>query len=496
MEFKQQQRLAVVLMALSLGLLLVFLGVFLRRVYQEELDALKKESGLLFENAVRTVETGLMEKIILMQGKMDHDTLLFSPAEPACMPLEPLPGIAQIRETRIVKKDSLKVITFIGKDQVLQAPNDGGHTLKISTSTTPKAGYQDMVGSISVFLDLTKGQKDTFQLRRNTGDMLGDIQRRFAQAIDSSNFQVAFRIVNDSEQTSDGLEVGTYTDVASGDRVRFELFEVRGYLWKKMWPQALFGLVLLGTVALAFAFIYRTLRQQYQLAEQKNDFIRNMTHELKTPIATVSVAIEALQNFDALHNPARTQEYLGITRHELSRLSLLVDKVLRMSLFEKNEPELKPEWFDFRALVEEILQTMKLQFEKYGARVGVQFSGEQFQLHGDRMHLAGVVYNLVDNALKYGGGQPEIDLQLAAEEQQLVLQVRDNGAGIPPDYQDKIFEKFFRIPTGNTHNVKGHGLGLSYVAGVIRQHRGHIGVGNANPVGAVFTVTLPTQAVA
>ena len=205
----------------------------------------------------------------------------------------------------------------------------------------------------------------------------------------------------------------------------------------------------------------------------------------------MGVAIEALQNFDALQDPPRAKEYLDISRSELGRLSLLVDKVLRMSQFEKATPELKLETLDLEDLLREVLASMKLQFEKSRAEVVFEPRGKNFLLEGDRLHLASVIYNLLDNALKYSSGKPVISIGLDQLNGQIYLRVKDNGVGIPPEFQKKVFEKFFRVPTGEVHNVKGHGLGLSYVASVVQKHRGSIEVENNLPQGAVFKITLP-----
>ena len=243
----------------------------------------------------------------------------------------------------------------------------------------------------------------------------------------------------------------------------------------------------------AFGFIYRAWRKQQRLTAIKNDFISNITHELKTPITTVGVAIEALSSFDALSDPARTKEYLQISKQELNRLSILVDKVLKMSLFEKQEPELKLESIDLKQLIEEILASMKLQFEKYRAQIQFNTSGQNFELQADRIHLTNVLYNLIDNALKYSPERPAIQIDLAAGPSQLELQVSDRGIGIPAEFKDKIFDRFFRVPKGDAHNVKGYGLGLAYVASVVRQHRGQIGVESQAGVGSRFTLSLPNN---
>ncbi len=223
----------------------------------------------------------------------------------------------------------------------------------------------------------------------------------------------------------------------------------------------------------------------------KNEFISNVTHELKTPIATVGVAIEALKNFNAIHDPERTREYLDISQNELQRLSLLVDKVLKLSMFEKKEMELKKEQFDCRQLVQEVMNSMRLQFEKYHARAHLHTEGENYIVEADKLHITSVIYNLLDNALKYSRENPVIDVFVRANSENIEISVRDNGIGIESAYKEKIFDKFFRVPTGDKHNIKGYGLGLSYVAEVIRRHHGNVRVESELGKGSTFTARFP-----
>ena len=239
--------------------------------------------------------------------------------------------------------------------------------------------------------------------------------------------------------------------------------------------------------------VWKSLEKQRRLTELKNDFISNVTHELKTPITTVGVALEALSNFNALQNPERTEEYLNISKHELSRLSILVDKVLKMSMFEKKEPELKIEPLDMQSMVQGVLSSMKLQFEKVSAKVNFQTKGNSFFFQGDKIHLTSVIYNLIDNALKYSLTNPEISLLLENTTNQIQLTIADKGIGISNDDQHKIFEKFFRVPQGDQHNVKGYGLGLSYVASVIKKHEGNIKVNSQLNEGTSFIISLPKE---
>ena len=194
---------------------------------------------------------------------------------------------------------------------------------------------------------------------------------------------------------------------------------------RRVGPQAAFSLVLIGITVFSFLLLYRNWQRQRRLTELKNDFISNITHELKTPIATVSVAVEALRNFNALQDPNRTKEYLDISADELQRLSLLVDKVLKLSLFERQEIELKSDYFDLRTLVEDVMTSMRLQFEKYGAKVVLAAATADFRLRADKLHITSVIFNLLDNALKYGKSNPSITIDLGADHGQLVLAVID-----------------------------------------------------------------------
>lgn len=263
------------------------------------------------------------------------------------------------------------------------------------------------------------------------------------------------------------------------------------YLIKKISPQILFSFFLVAFTSLAFIFLYRNLLAQRKLTEIKNEFISNVTHELKTPIATVNVAIEALRNFGGLQSPERTREYLDISASELQRLSLLVDKVLKLSMFENHEITLQKESFDLLHLVEEVMASMKLQFEKQKAAITLSSEGDNFMIDADKLHITSVIYNLLDNALKYSKEDAVIEVKLIRRNEYFELRVKDNGIGIDEAYQNKIFEQFFRVPSGNRHNTKGYGLGLSYVNHIIRRHHGSIEVESEPGKGSTFIVRLP-----
>ena len=301
------------------------------------------------------------------------------------------------------------------------------------------------------------------------------------------------------ENPEEQFEARVFSNSLYSDWVRFDpvhryavvLSDFRPLLIKAITPQILFSLFLTLLTTAAFVIMYRSIRTQQRLMELKNDFISNITHELKTPVTTVGVAIEALKNFKGLNNPELTTEYLDIAQNELNRLNILTDKILKTAIFENRGVEFNPEPVDMEKLVEQVLSSMKLVFEKQGAHVHVEKEGQDFQLMGGPVHLTSVIYNLLDNALKYSPIDPKIIIKLKSESNKIILTIKDHGIGIAPEYRKRVFEKFFRVPTGDVHNIKGYGLGLSYVESVVNSHKGTIEVESEPGKGSNFIITLP-----
>ncbi|MBK6936192.1 MAG: HAMP domain-containing histidine kinase [Chitinophagaceae bacterium] len=324
---------------------------------------------------------------------------------------------------------------------------------------------------------------------------VAEIDSAFSKALQKEKINIPFTIdKNDSTSAADAAEEAVFHEVTTGlvhpVTYRLNTGNTVPYLIKRITQPILFSVFLLGITILSFVLLYRNLQKQRRLAELKNEFISNITHELKTPIATVGVAIEALKNFSVMDNPQRTQEYLDISQNELQRLSLLVDKVLKLSMFEKKDMDMKMEQVDLSAVTDEVLASIRLQLEKYHAVVNRSQQGGTM-INGDRLHLQSVIFNLLDNALKYGSERPVIDIRLAGNDNNVKFTISDNGMGIAPEYQHKIFEKFFRVPHGDTHNAKGYGLGLSYVAQVVEKHKGTIELDSKPGRGATFIITFP-----
>lgn len=266
--------------------------------------------------------------------------------------------------------------------------------------------------------------------------------------------------------------------------------DYNGYLCRKMVPQFCFAFILLSVTAFAFWMTHRSLKTQIKLGNLKDDFISNMSHELKTPIATVKVALEALSNYNFIEDKKLSCEYLGMATSEMDRLELLATRVLNTSLLESGKIYLQRESYDLKKLVEEVMLTMQPRFDKLGASASFDAAGSSFVIPIDKLHIQGVLVNLLDNSLKYGVSPVHVHITLTETGGAVKLAVTDNGPGIPEEYREKVFEKFFRVPSGNRHNTKGYGLGLSYAAQVMRQHNGAIGVNNIAEGGCMFTLSF------
>jgi signal transduction histidine kinase len=252
----------------------------------------------------------------------------------------------------------------------------------------------------------------------------------------------------------------------------------------------LFSVLLVLFTIFCFYYISRTIIEQKKLADLKDDFINNMTHELKTPIATITVAIEGLQKFNALNDTEKTQRYLETSRNELARLNDLVTKVLDIAAFENKEIELLKEKININELVNDMIKSEKSKTTK---TVNITFNnkGNTEFIYIDKIHFRNVLVNLVDNALKYSSGPVEIVVTCYKNEGNLILSVKDNGIGIPATHLGLIFDKFHRVPTGNIHSVKGTGLGLSYVKYIVEAHGGSISVKSEINKGSEFIVSIP-----
>lgn len=272
-----------------------------------------------------------------------------------------------------------------------------------------------------------------------------------------------------------------------------EIEHYQVYLLKTISPQILFAFVLLLITTASFRISYLSIRKQQRLLKIKDEFISNISHELKTPVSTVKVALEALLDFDMKKDPAVVQDYLEMSLLEMNRLDLLVSKVLNNAVLENGNELFSSEKVNLYQLIEEVIQSQKYRVEKEGAEINFNSELKDAIVKLDKLHIQGVLLNLIDNSLKYAGSSIQIELALNRNKTRFTISVKDNGPGIPNEYIDKVFDKFFRVPTNDRHNVKGYGLGLNYAKLVMQHHEGSISVKNLAEGGCEFVLTIPTN---
>ena len=253
-------------------------------------------------------------------------------------------------------------------------------------------------------------------------------------------------------------------------------------------PSVVMILLVLAIFIITIVIIFR----QKQLHAMKNDFMNNMTHEFKTPISTISLASQMLQDSGVGKTPETLQYISNVIRDETKRLSYQVEKVLQMAIFEKDNSTLKVIEMSANSLISDIIANFSLKVTSKGGKIISKLDAKYDAVLVDEIHFTNVIYNLMDNALKYSDKPLLLTIETWNEKDNLLISIEDNGIGISKDDLKRIFEKFYRVPTGNLHNVKGFGLGLAYVKKIITEHKGTIKVESEINLGTKFTIMIPT----
>ncbi|HEX8038555.1 MAG TPA: HAMP domain-containing sensor histidine kinase [Chryseosolibacter sp.] len=252
-----------------------------------------------------------------------------------------------------------------------------------------------------------------------------------------------------------------------------------------------FSSLVLLLVILFFAYTLFVILKQKRLSEIQKDFINNMTHEFKTPISTIAVSTEVLKNPDIIRQPERLLSYTTIIEKENARLKHQVERVLQMAKLDKEDIGLKKEQVDLHQIIHETVQNIALPLQEKQGRIVCHLDATHPLIEADRLHLSNVLYNLVDNAIKYCKTAPEIVIRTSRIRNFLCLEVQDNGLGIARENQKKVFQKFYRVSTGDVHDVKGFGLGLHYVKSIVTAHKGTIKLKSDLGIGSIFEISLP-----
>jgi signal transduction histidine kinase len=502
MNFEKRYKKSTLFFSISLLFLVSFLGVWLQNVYQDKVEELETEVSFLWLKSIKGVEEKNFSKLIIatISEAIDSTT-------DASTKKERLKSIIQQTLGDQLPTELSSIGSQVGIQQIIFKGRESNADLEITIEhdeQSPFTSYDSLSTQfkISTDLDFFSETSDSFfndssadQIQflevfsLDTNLVKAKLDKELALAQLPMHYQI--QSIKDSVYKETFVNDRFFTKTATGKKYRLELDKAPFFILKRMWFEFLMGLLLLIVITATFYYILNNLKEQNRLVTIKNDLISNITHELRTPIFTVSAALEALESFNGLDNPERTKEYLSISKNELNRLSILVEKVLKTSLFEQDALKINYDEFLISPLLQTISNSLKLQLEQENASLEI-VTPEHIEIRADKIHLTNVVYNLIDNALKYKADRPtQIRIEVLTTDTQTQLIISDNGIGIPAIYLDQIFNKFFRVPQGNQHNVKGYGLGLNYVSNIIKQHQGNVSVKSEEGKGCQFTISLP-----
>lgn len=263
------------------------------------------------------------------------------------------------------------------------------------------------------------------------------------------------------------------------------------FVLKEMGSALLVNFILVLIIVVALVIMFKTILTQKKLSEIKNNFISNMTHEFKTPISTISLACQAVADGDVVKSdPESTKTFMKMIEDENKRLEVLVERILQSAVIDRGELKIKEELLDLNGMLTEIVNNAKFRVSNVSGEINLELPNEAIAVAGDKVHITNVLSNLVDNAIKYSEGKPEVSISLLSSDKEIKIAVTDKGIGIKKEHIHKIFDNLYRIPTGNVHNVKGFGLGLSYVKAIVELHGWDIHVKSKFGEGSTFTIII------
>lgn len=263
------------------------------------------------------------------------------------------------------------------------------------------------------------------------------------------------------------------------------------WLWSSVLPLILMTLLLTGLILACFFYVITVVFRQKKLSEIKNDFVNNMTHEFKTPIATISLASDSILSPKVIADQSKIQRFVGIIKEENKRMLSQVEKVLQMALLDKHDFQLNLRSLNVHEIIQQAVNNIDLQVSQRNGQIIQELSAANPIIKADHTHLTNIIYNLLDNANKYSLDSPQIKVITKNVSRGIIIIVKDKGIGLSKENQKMVFEKFFRVPTGNIHNIKGFGLGLSYVKAMVLAHKGELTLESELNKGSTFTIFLP-----
>lgn len=459
-------------------------------ILKEEFKHLLSSQESISIQDTAVFENGEMQNFLIIKGKSyDSLTGLSTEQRVLARDVRQLRDLFDKQKKQIPHNDSIKLAIQLDQRVLQQIFKKAKFINDMMVEAFRNNVYEDPSKRIDiVFMDsVIRTELSNDDLPKTYEFMVAN---EFGEPIVFANAPPNYSTKSDTLKT--GKTVLFPSNILDEDLYLHIYFPKKGvYLFQEMWTSLTVSLTLMILIIVALMIMFRTILTQKKLSEMKNDFISNMTHEFKTPISTISLACEAMSDQDMMQsNASDIGPYVKMISEENKRLSLLVERILQSAVMDRGELKMREERVVLNDLVTEIVQRAQFRIQNSGGKIKLELPKEQLELTSDRMHLINIITNLIDNAIKYSDGLPNIEIYLKKENKKLLLSVKDHGIGIKKEHITKIFDKLYRVPTGNVHNVKGFGLGLSYVKAVADLYGWNVIVQSKYGEGTEFTLVM------
>ena len=394
--------------------------------------------------------------------------------------------ISNERETKIVENRDLDRISDLSPEALLVKTIEFARTEEIVLETY----YKDMAKQIPIHKRVKKEQISKLLTERLEADGI-DIDFEYAiyakdlaTKVQSSNFEL-------DDATTYGVPIFLDNDNKSDFNLYVNFPARSKFILSSIIGMTMLSIIFTTIIIIAYTSAIYQLIKQRQISQIKSDFINNMTHEFKTPIATINLALDAIKNPQIINDEDKVKRYLKMIKDENKRMHAQVENVLRISKLEKNELNISKDRVKLHDIIMDAITHVQLIVEDKKGYIKTHLDASKSSVLANESHFTNVIVNVLDNAVKYTDGEPKIDVFTENVGNSIILKIKDQGSGMSKSVQKKVFEKFYREHTGDVHNVKGHGLGLAYVKRIVEDHQGHVSVESEKGKGSTFIIKLP-----
>jgi len=456
------------------------------KMYRSIANGVDADSTSLSELTVITQDSIVNQTIIYRNGILEESYKVPSLFLDIGLDSVNISRISSQRETTIYDRNPIEGnLNISSEKKVYQYSNLPDLQKKIFESS-----YRDLFKNYPIYKRVSKEDVEQMLKKQLHDD---GIDTEFEFAIYDKD--LATKVQSNNFEMIKGSTYGVPLFLDNNNESTYRLYvnfpDRNKFLFRNILGMTILSIVFTSIIIFAFGSAIHQLIQQRQISQIKSDFINNMTHEFKTPIATINLALDSIKNPKIINDQEKVMRYLNMIKDENKRMHAQVENVLRISKLEKNELNISKERVKLHDLIEDAITHVELIVEDRQGYIKTHLDAEKSSVLANETHFTNVIVNILDNAIKYSDNAPKIDVFTELVGTNILLKISDQGNGMSKQVQKKVFEKFYREHTGNVHNIKGHGLGLAYVKRIVEDHQGHISVESEKGKGSTFTIKLP-----